>query len=450
MPRSGRTTSVPVRLPLNAATADGMGSRAVRVRGTSAPRTIHTTAVSTGLEQASATIVTPATRRSPPPRTRPSTAPVAVAAASSSPVAATPSATPGQATTPDPPVGATRLTRIATSSPSSATPHPAATSTRWRRRHSATSAASRNPAVTHTGGTPGPPGDRSSSDRAGSAGSASPGRASPVSSRNRDGWANSAHAHGPSSSGGVTTTIATLTSSLHWSFRPPNATAISPPITRMSGHTNGTNAMTTASSSAADQAARLARAPWRTSIFARNTPSTGSTTMATAVPSRPAATAPVATGSSAYEAASQTRASGCVTVWRVVTYTASPANGTQPSNSSPTAAGTLPNSTVATAATTAVAGGAASADPRPTACQPARYCRHRSDAPPVTGTSAPPPSRPALFPVSAGTSSDRSAASVTRVSAATSSTPGWVSTRHTGPRVSARRSSSPSSSTAPA
>ena len=218
----------------------------------------------------------------------------------------------------------------------------------------------------------------------------------------------------------------------------------------MSGHASGTNAMATANSSAADQAARRARAPCRASIFAKNTPITGSTTMATAVPSLPAAIAPVATGSSAYEAASQIRAGRYATTCRVVTYTARPASGTQPSSISPTAAGTLPNRTVATAATTAVAGGAGAADPSPTGCHPDRYCRHRSDAPPLTGTSAPPPSSPALPPLSAGTSSDRSAASVTAVSARNSSTPGWVSTRHRGPRVSARSSSSPSSSTAPA
>src|SRR5260370_1445970 len=91
---------------------------------------------------------------------------------------------------------------------------------------------------------------------------------------------------------------------------------------------------------------------------------------ATAVPSRPAATAPVATGSSAYDPASSTRAAVGVTSQRLARYAVRPASGTQPSSSTSTASHAWPPRTVPSAATTARYGGGGAAAPPPPPSEP--------------------------------------------------------------------------------
>ena len=90
-------------------------------------------------------------------------------------------------------------------------------------------------------------------------------------------------------------------------------TANTTPSTQVSG----ANAAARPMSSPVAQAARRACRGAAVSIRPALSPISGSSVKATAVPRRPAATAPVATGRSAYDAASSTRAVVAVTSQRV-------------------------------------------------------------------------------------------------------------------------------------
>ena len=291
--------------------------------------------------------------------------------------------------------------------------------------------------MTHTGGRPGPPGLRASSVAGDSPAVVSPWADRPASERKADGLPSRCSDQGKSSRNGTTATISALTGSLATSQRrtATAATANATPRTQASG----ANAAASATSSPVAHAARRAWRGAAVSIRPALTAASGATMKATAVPRRPAATAPVATGSSAYDAASSTRAGVAVTSQRLARYAVRPASGTQPSSSTSTASHAWPPSTVPSAATTARYGGADAVEPTPTAWKPARYSCHRADAPPQAGTRAPPPS--GLVP-----SSLRSAASETISRTANSCTPGWPMIRRTTDCVSTNCSSSSDSS----
>ncbi len=100
------------------------------------------------------------------------------------------SATPGQAGAAEPPsagVITARLTAIAITSPDRAMPQPAVMSARRLLSSSAARAATAIPAVTHTGGRPGPPGLSSISERAGRLGLVRPGCCRPQEQQRRHG-----------------------------------------------------------------------------------------------------------------------------------------------------------------------------------------------------------------------------------------------------------------------
>ena len=362
----------------------------------------------------------------------------AVAPASSRPTAAISMATPGQAGTADcplPGVTTTRLTATAKSSPARAMLQPAIISARRLLNSSAASAATAIPAVTQTRGRPGPPGLSSSKDRADRSCTARPGCCRPTSSSSVAGFVATWTVHGSSSTGG---TAATMPRFRHM---PGRAATRASAATRATTQISGTNAAATAIVRPVAQAARRARLGGKVSIRPPSRAIAGISTKTTAVPIRPAAIAPIATGSSAYEAAAQTRTS----VERVTRRTARkaeiPASGTLPSRITSTASHGLPPSTVASAAITARYGGALLPEPTPTGWNPWRYSCQSPDAPPQAGMSAPPPSGP-------GASSDRSATRDITVRAMKSSTPGWVRMRCTRPVSVSRKSASSGSSVA--
>ena len=117
--------------------------------------------------------------------------------------------------------------------------------------------------------------------------------------------------------------------------------------------TSGTNAAATATPSPVAQAARRASRGGWVNIRAAIMAISGSSTKTTAVPIRPAATAPVATGSRAYAAAVQTRTGAERVIRRVAQNAVRPASGTQPSRITSTASHGLPPAIVASAAMTA-------------------------------------------------------------------------------------------------
>ncbi len=211
-------------------------------------------------------------------------------------------ATPGQALTAVPPGGltCTRLTTSATASPPSAMAQPAYTSGSRLRASSAPNAGRRRPAVTQAGGSPGPPGRSSSTDSGLSAAAASPGRSIPASRKNADGLVTRWKVHGTRTAAGTTATIAALITAARPSRGFGVQAAATPTAARIAiGHTSGTKAAATAVSRPAAHAARRARLGGPVSIRPAAMPMSGSRTKATAVPMRPAATAPIATGSSA-------------------------------------------------------------------------------------------------------------------------------------------------------
>ena len=153
--------------------------------------------------------------------------------------------------------------------------------------------------MTQAGGSPGPPG-RSSSTDSGRSAAASPGRSIPASRKNADGLVTRWKVHGTRTAAGTTATIAALIAVARPSLGFRAHAAARPTAARMViGHTSGTKAAATAVSRPAAHAARRARLGGPVSIRPAAMPMSGSRTKATAVPMRPAATAPIATGSSA-------------------------------------------------------------------------------------------------------------------------------------------------------
>ncbi len=269
-------------------------------------------------------------------------------------------ATPGQALTAGPPCGGVtliRLTTRATTSPASAMAQPEYTRAARLRSSSAPNAGSTRPAVTQTGGSPGPPGLTRSSDSGRNPAAAMPGPASPASSRKAAGLANRWKVQGRRTTPGTTATITAL-SAADGGSRRHAASAASAAATAIA-QISGTNAAATAISRAAAQAAlRVVKrdaladdGPAR--IRPKAIPMSGSRTKATAVPMRPAATAPMATGSSAYVPAIHTLAGTVAVSRRAARYAVTPAAGTQPSSSTSMASQVLPASRAASAATTA-------------------------------------------------------------------------------------------------
>ena len=187
--------------------------------------------------------------------------------------------------------GTTVMTVCTRPSARAVSPRAQAASTRLRVlvRISATSPPSSTPAVIHSGVMPGPPGCSSSTCQEVSPASVGPGR--PGSSSSSAGWRATWPDQGSSSATGTSRKTAS---------RPQAAgprttrTAARIPSTTATSHTAGTNAAAAASSRAPPQAVRHrsgTRTPTRTSG--------GSSTASMAVPSRPAAMAPVTAGSSA-------------------------------------------------------------------------------------------------------------------------------------------------------
>ncbi len=220
-------------------------------------------------------------------------------AASSRPAAATAVATPGQALIAVPPgaVTRTRLTTSATTSPPSAMAQPAYTTGIRLRASRAQNAGRTSPAVTQAGGSPGPPGLSSSTDSGRRPAEASPGRWTPASRKNAEALVNRWKVHGMRTTAGTAAAMAALTAVA----RPSQGQAAITPTaaTTAIGQMSGTKAAATAMSRPAAHAARRARRGGPASIRPTAMPMSGSRTKATSVPIRPAATAPIATGSSA-------------------------------------------------------------------------------------------------------------------------------------------------------
>ncbi len=279
------------------------------VTGPRTPVVSHSPAASSGALAASTTrtrMPRPAGRRQPPSPNWPGSTSAATTPASTRPAAATASAIPGQAATGrNAPSGvtSTRLTATAMNRPSSATAQPASTSERRAVRSSAASAARTRPPVTQNGGSPGPPGDSSSNDRAGRPAVARPGTFWPASRNSSAGWLASCTVQGSSSSGGTSTAIPRLMARPRRPRPPcqpglraaPASAAAATAMTQVSG----TNAVATARNRPVAQAARRARRPGAVKIRAASMPISGISANTTAAPNRPAATAPMPTGSSA-------------------------------------------------------------------------------------------------------------------------------------------------------
>ena len=113
------------------------------------------------------------------------------------------------------------------------------------------------------------------------------------------------------------------------------------------------------------QAARRATRAEPVSIRPMVMAMSGSRTKATAVPMRPAATAPMATGSSAYVTAIHARAVSADVMRRAARNAVSPAAGTHPNRSTSVATQGLPRNRVDSAAISPRYGGALAAEPMP-------------------------------------------------------------------------------------
>ena len=300
-----RSTSVRRRSPLSEETETNSGRTgpATGASGPRIPEVSQAAAASAGAVQATAAramTAIPLGDRQRPERSLPCSPSPVASTASSRPAPANASAGPGQARTVPPPIAGVTMSLVsatAATSPSSAADHPASTSPRRRPKTSATTAASTRPAVTQNGGSPGPPGDSSSRDRAGRPRAASPAGCNPASRNSSDGWVARDILHGRRSTTGTTATIAasiTTPGRPRRKARTPRAIAATA-ITQ----TSGTKAAATATSRPVAQAARRARRrPW-VKTRAATTVINGSRTSTSAVPRRPAATAPMPTGSSA-------------------------------------------------------------------------------------------------------------------------------------------------------
>ena len=190
-----------------------------------------------------------------------------------------------------------RLTASETSKPSRATDQPAMTRDRLAVSSSAPSAARARPPVTQNGGRPGPPGESSSSDRAGRAAVASPGTLFPASRKSRDGWVATCSVHGSSRTGGTTAVMPRLSSMPRPARR--KATAASSAPRTATTQISGTKAAAIATTSPVAHAARRARRGASVKIRAASRAISGMRAKTTAEPNRPAATAPMPTGSSA-------------------------------------------------------------------------------------------------------------------------------------------------------
>ena len=191
----------------------------------------------------------------------------------------------------------TRLAATEISRPSSATAQPASTRDRRAVSVSAARAARRRPPVTQNGGSPGPPGESSSRERAGRSAVARPGTFCPASRNSRPGRLKSCTVQGSSSTAGVATAMPQLMRVAR--LRRPRVTAAQPAAATAITQTSGTNAAATAMKSPVAQAARRARLGGSVKIRAASTPISGISAKTTAEPNRPAATAAMPTGSSA-------------------------------------------------------------------------------------------------------------------------------------------------------
>ena len=143
------------------------------------------------------------------------------------------------------------------------------------------------------------------------------------------------------------------------------ASAATPAAISAITQTSGTNAVATATPRPVAQAARRASRGGWVNIRAAVSAISGRSTKTTAVPIRPAAIDPIATGSSAYAAAAQTRTGAKRVIRRAARNAVRPASGTQPSRITSTASQGLPAAIVASAAITARYGGAVVAEPTP-------------------------------------------------------------------------------------
>ena len=293
------------RIPLSEETLTKGGSTgpAAPPTGPRTPVATQDPAASSGaLHAAAARIRTPspAGRRHRPSPSWPGRASAATTAASTRPAAAIASEIPGQPVTrllASSVVSSIRLTATETSRPSMATDQPAMTRNRRAVSSSAASAARARPPVTQNGGRPGPPGDSSSSDRAGRAAVASPGTLFPASRKSRDGWVATCSVHGSSRIGGTTTVIPRLSSVPRPDWR--KATAATSAARTAMTQISGTKAAAIAMTRPAAQAARRARRGASVKIRAASSAISGMRAKTTAEPKRPAATAPMPTGSRA-------------------------------------------------------------------------------------------------------------------------------------------------------
>src|SRR6185437_6443717 len=127
---------------------------------------------------------------------------------------------------------------------------------------------------------------------------ASPGGSTPASAKKRDGLASRYSDHGNKTRNGVITTIAAWTGLTGHSQRRAASTTIAK--AEPNTHSSGTNAAARATSRPVAHADRCAARGGAVSIRAALSAISGSITNANAVPRRPAAIAPMATGKSAY------------------------------------------------------------------------------------------------------------------------------------------------------
>ena len=154
--------------------------------------------------------------------------------------------------------------------------------------------------MTQAGGSPGPPGLSSSTDSGRSPAAASPGRSIPASRKNADGLVTRWKVHGTRTAAGTTATIAALIAVA----RPSQGFGVQAAASADRGEDRDRPHQRHEGRGHRDEqpaahAARRARLGGPVSIRPTAMPMSGSRTKTTAVPIRPAATAPIATGSSA-------------------------------------------------------------------------------------------------------------------------------------------------------
>src|SRR5262249_43472936 len=182
----------------------------------------------------------------------------------------------------------------------------------------------------------------------------------------RKSWAgceSSVTVHGSSTTAGVSPAMARLRRTPRLLVR--TTIAASRHVTKASAQSNGTKAAAIATSNPVAHAARPAGGPDCVSIRPACVTISGSSTKATAVPNRPDAITPVATGSSAYVTDAQTRTAAEVVTLRTASVAVIPASGTQPIRITSIASRGWPPSTVDRAAITASQGGVGVVEPIP-------------------------------------------------------------------------------------